>query len=114
MVVVSAEQVAGAAVLAGLGVGVLVVGVLGMRGSLQYALGHWTPETATVAGWSRAHRTIGGWFGAGGLVAFAGAAAVLAGSDRSAGPIVVIGSIAMLVPVVVGVSSGLRRLERRT
>lgn len=108
-----AESLAGGAVLIGLGVPVGVVGWLGVRRRITYALGGWTRDTATPESWDRAHRRIGlAFMVAGGVAIVAGVVAFVAPADR-VGPVVVVGSAAMLVPTVVGVVRGVGRLEQR-
>jgi len=107
---VSSEQLAGAVVLAALGLGCIAVGALGRRGSLDFSLGGWTRDIATPESWIDAHRVMGSWFVGGVVLTCAGAVVAVVAVPGAAGPIVVATSVVLLVSVVVGVVSGTNRL----
>ncbi len=113
IVVVQGEQIAGAAVMLVLGTGVLAVGWLGRSGRLDFALGGWTKETTTDTSWREAHRIIGGWFVAAGVVAGVTGLAIVVVPAGAVGPLVVVGAVTMLAPVVIGISLGTGRLRSR-
>jgi hypothetical protein len=107
------ERLAAAVTMLALGLGVAVVGILGVRHRIAYALGGWTREAATPESWRQAHHTIGVWLVAAGAVACASGVVALVVPSGSIGAAVVVGSIIMLVPTTVGLVRGLGRLERR-
>jgi hypothetical protein len=111
--VVVGEQLAGGLIMALLGGGLVAVGMLGRRGRVDFALGGWTPDTASPDSWAAAHATIGAWFVAAGLVAAASAVAIVLSPSTWTGPLVVGGSVLLLVLVVVGVVRGTNRLRAR-
>ena len=95
------------------GIGTFVVGHLGRNGRLDYVLGGWTKQTATPESWTVAHVTIGTAFMAAGVIAGLAGLLALVVPLGAIGPVVVTGSIVLLVPVVVGVVIGTGRLRRR-
>ena len=96
-----------------LGAGIAVVGVLGVRDRITYALGGWTRDAATPESWRRTHLTIGRWLIVAGAVAVGTGLIALAVPQDRVGPVVVAGSIVLLVPTVLGLVRGLGQLERR-
>ena len=107
------ERLLAVSVMALLGIGTLAIGWLGRGGRLDFALGGWTQESASDASWRAAHVTIGSWLMVAGDLAFG--TATLAGvmPVGAIGPTVVIGAVALLVPVVIGVVAGTGKLHRR-
>ena len=100
------------AVVAVLGALLPAVGWLGRTGRVDFALGGWTRESASPESWRAAHVVIGTWFmRAAGLAVTTALTAMLVPVD-SIGPVVVVGSAAMLGPVVMGVASGSGKLVR--
>ncbi len=99
-----AQQLFGAATMLVLGGGLSLLGRLGRRGRLEYSLGGWTKDTTTPTSWVDAHRTIGGWLIVAGVVA-------LLVAPGGVGPVVVGGSVLLLVPVIIGVVAGTGRLR---
>ena len=95
------------------GISTFLVGRLGRNGRLDYLLGGWTKDTATPESWTDAHVTIGTSFMAAGVVGCLTGLVALVVPLGAIGPVVVTGSIVLLVPVVLGVVIGTGRLRRR-
>ena len=76
-------------------------------------LGGWTKLISTPESWADAHVTIGTSFMWAGVVAGLTGLVALVVPLGAIGPIVVAGSVVLLVPVVVGVVIGTGRLRRR-
>jgi len=110
---VELERLLAAGVMSVLGIATLTVGWLGHRGRLDYSLGGWTKQSASAESWAGAHRTIGAGFAVAGVVAGVTGLVALAVPLGAIGPVVAVGSIAMLVPVGIGVVAGTNRLQPR-
>jgi len=107
------ERLLAVVVMSALGTGTVVVGWLGRRHRLDYSLGGWTRQTASSESWADAHARIGTGFIVAGVVAVVSGLVAMLVPTGGIGPVVVTGSIVMLVPVVVGVVAGTNRLQPR-
>ena len=63
------ERLLAVGVMLVLGVGTLIIGWLGRRHRLDYALGGWSKQMASTESWADAHLTIGSWFMVAGAIA---------------------------------------------
>lgn len=107
------ERLLAVGVMLVLGIAILIVGRLGRQGRLDYSLGGWTKQSASAESWAVAHRMIGTGFMVAGVVAGVSGLVALVVSVDAIGPVVLAGSILMLVPAVIGVVAGTNRLQPR-
>jgi hypothetical protein len=107
------ERLLAVTVMSALGIATLIVGWLGRRQRLDYSLGGWTRQTASPESWADAHARIGAGFMVAGAIAILGGLVAVSVPTGGIGPVVVTGSIVMLVPVVTGIVVGTNRLQQR-